>query len=201
MSKTIQIKRGPRATMPTLAQGELGMTTDSGAEGLFIGNGTENIEIARKSNLQTHSENSGIHVTADEKAAWNAKLDSFTETDPTVPAWAKADTKPTYTANEVGATPASHASNTSIHVTSNEKAAWNAKQDKLTKPEGTSYLTFSSPNSFTLQTYNTTKNWDGILEYYKDGSWIWKVFAIPERNWKHKNYWRPNYLQMGYRRK
>lgn len=30
-----------------------------------------------------------------------------TETDPTVPSWAKADTKPTYTAQEVGALPAS----------------------------------------------------------------------------------------------
>ena len=32
-------------------------------------------------------------------------LTSFTETDPTVPAWAKASTKPTYTASEVGALP------------------------------------------------------------------------------------------------
>lgn len=33
-------------------------------------------------------------------------LQSFTETDPTVPAWAKEATKPTYTASEVGAEPA-----------------------------------------------------------------------------------------------
>lgn len=32
-------------------------------------------------------------------------LTGFTETDPTVPAWAKADNKPTYTASEVGALP------------------------------------------------------------------------------------------------
>lgn len=32
-------------------------------------------------------------------------LTSYTETDPTVPAWAKAETKPTYTASEVGALP------------------------------------------------------------------------------------------------
>lgn len=32
-------------------------------------------------------------------------LTGYTETDPTVPAWAKAETKPTYTANEVGARP------------------------------------------------------------------------------------------------
>lgn len=32
-------------------------------------------------------------------------LTSYTETDPTVPAWAKASTKPSYTASEVGAVP------------------------------------------------------------------------------------------------
>lgn len=35
----------------------------------------------------------------------DSALQSFTETDPTVPAWAKAATKPTYTAIEVGAIP------------------------------------------------------------------------------------------------
>lgn len=38
-------------------------------------------------------------------------LQSYTETDPTVPAWAKEATKPTYTAAEVGAIPLSDASN------------------------------------------------------------------------------------------
>ena len=36
-------------------------------------------------------------------------LTSYTETDPTVPSWAKASTKPTYTASEVGAAATSHA--------------------------------------------------------------------------------------------
>lgn len=35
-------------------------------------------------------------------------LTSYTETDPTVPSWAKASTKPSYTASEVGAAAASH---------------------------------------------------------------------------------------------
>lgn len=35
-------------------------------------------------------------------------LTSYTETDPTVPAWAKAETKPTYTYTEVGAAASSH---------------------------------------------------------------------------------------------
>ena len=96
MGKTIQIKRGPKNTMPILAQGELGMTTDSGAEGLFIGTGTENIEMARKA-------------------------------------------------------------------------------DAPFKPTGKSYLTFSSPNSFTLTVGDTTKHWDGTLEYFNSNK-IWSTW-------------------------
>lgn len=64
-------------------------------------------------------------VTDTEKNTWNAKanvsdiptkvsdltndkgyITGYTETDPTVPSWAKAATKPSYTASEVGALPA-----------------------------------------------------------------------------------------------
>ena len=104
MARKFQIKRGLKAGMPTLAQGELAMTIDSGSEGLFIGTGTENIELARKSDLDaiptpdvsgqinthntdssahsdirssitTHTGNTSIHVTSDQKTAWDAKID------------------------------------------------------------------------------------------------------------------------------
>lgn len=39
----------------------------------------------------------------------DSALQSYTETDPTVPAWAKAETKPSYTASEVGALPSTTA--------------------------------------------------------------------------------------------
>ena len=40
------------------------------------------------------------------------------------------------------------------------------------EPEGKSYLTFSSPNSFTLKVNDTTKYWDGTLEYFaSDRTW------------------------------
>ena len=55
----------------------------------------------------SHANDTTVHITAAERTAWDAKLDSFTETDPTVPAWAKATNKPTYTASEVGAVPTS----------------------------------------------------------------------------------------------
>jgi hypothetical protein len=66
-------------------------------------------------------------------------LQSFTETDPTVPSWAKQSTKPTYTASEVGALPASttipsaladlSADSTHRVVTDEEKSTWNNKSN------------------------------------------------------------------------
>ena len=38
--------------------------------------------------------------------------------------------------------------------------------DAQFKPAGKSYLTFSSPNSFTLKVNDTTKHWNGTLEYF-----------------------------------
>ena len=41
------------------------------------------------------------------------------------------------------------------------------------KPAGKSYLTFSSPNSFTLAVGDATKHWKGTLEYFaSDKTWI-----------------------------
>ena len=40
------------------------------------------------------------------------------------------------------------------------------------KPEGKSYLTFSSPKNFTLKVTNATKKWDGTIEYFaSDKTW------------------------------
>ena len=48
------------------------------------------------------------------------------------------------------------------------------------KPAGTSYLTFSSPSSFTLKYYFHTKTWDGTLEYFaSDKTWtVWDGTTI-----------------------
>ena len=73
-----------------------------------------------------------------------------------------------------------HVNNTDIHVTAEEKAAWNAKADAPFKPEGKSYLTFSSLSSFTVAVGDATKHWDGTLEYFaSDRTWTtWDGIAI-----------------------
>ena len=68
-----------------------------------------------------------------------------------------------------------HTGDASIHVTAEEKTEWNAKADAPFKPAGKSYLTFSSPNSFTLAVGDATKHWNGTLEYFaSDKTWtVW----------------------------
>lgn len=45
MARKFQIKRGLRANLPALAQGEFAMTTDSGTEALWLGTGSKNKKI------------------------------------------------------------------------------------------------------------------------------------------------------------
>lgn len=81
---------------------------------------------------------SGVQTSLDRA---DTALQSFTETDPTVPSWAKQDTKPSYTASEVGALPADTdipssladltADSTHRTVTDTEKSTWNGKQDTI----------------------------------------------------------------------
>ena len=47
--------------------------------------------------------------------------------------------------------------------------------DAQFKPDGKSYLTFSSPNSFALKVNDTTKHWDGTLEYFSSNR-IWTIW-------------------------
>lgn len=66
-------------------------------------------------------------------------MTDYTETDPTVPAWAKAANKPSYTASEVGALPANTSIPTKLSdlsadashrtVTDVEKETWNGKAE------------------------------------------------------------------------
>ena len=52
--------------------------------------------------------------TTAEKTKLASALTSYTETDPTVPAWAKMANKPTYTASEVGAVPITRTINSKV---------------------------------------------------------------------------------------
>lgn len=101
------------------------------------------------------------------------------ETDPTVPAWAKAEEKPTYTAEEVGALPSTTVIPSKLSeltaddehetVTKEEKQAWNNKGDfsgnyedlqgKPTIP--TVPTTLPNPQALTITYGGRTHTYDG----------------------------------------
>ena len=127
---------------------------------------SKNVDITVPTNLSDLADDSTHRVVTDtEKSTWSGKQDaindlsdirsgaslgatalqSFTETDPTVPSWAKQSTKPSYTASEVGALPdsttipsaLSQLSDDSTHRTGtdSEKSTWNSK-GTYSKPSG-----------------------------------------------------------------
>ena len=135
------------ASKPTYTAAEVGADATGTAAGV-------------QANLTAHENNTVKHITADERTAWNGKAAGdhnhdgtylTAETDPTVPAWAKAASKPAYTAAEVGADPAgsaagvqgnldAHTVDAVKHITANERTAWNGKAAGDHNHDGT-YLT------------------------------------------------------------
>ena len=73
-------------------------------------------------------------------------ITSYTETDPTVPSWAKASSKPTYTASEVGALPSSTTYVSKITTTAGAHTAISNQSGAVSfnVPTNTSHLTNDS---------------------------------------------------------
>lgn len=129
-----------------------------------------------QTDLNAHKNNSDIHVTTADKTAWNSKADGnhnhdgtyqpvgnylTSESDPTVPAWAKQSNKPSYNAAEVGADPEgsaagvqgnlnAHEGNTTVHVTSAEKAKWDGKISPSNIKAGANVTVTTSGNDVTI---------------------------------------------------
>lgn len=112
-------------------------------------------ELASKDEVAKTDLDTNVQASLDKA---DTALQSYTETDPTVPAWAKESTKPRYTADEVGAL-----SNTTVladltqdddhrTVTDTEKSTWNAKATTGYVDQKVADLVDSSPE--TLNTLN-----------------------------------------------
>lgn len=93
----------------------------------------------------------------------NGYISSYTETDPTISAWAKASVKPSYTASEVGAYPA--IGNPSNFLTSVPAQSWTSITGKptfATVSTSGSYLDLSNrPTIKRQETYSGTTNASG----------------------------------------
>lgn len=96
-------------------------------------------------------------------------LTSYTETDPTVPSWAKESSKPTYTANEVGAVPTSRTINSKALTSDITLSASDvgALPDTTVIPTKTSDLTNDSGyiTGMTILSYGSS-TWQNFTDAY-----------------------------------
>ena len=88
-------------------------------------------------------------------------LTRYTETDPTVPAWAKASTKPTYTASEVGAAKSSHNHDSRYYTESEMNTKLAGKSDTNHNHAGMSI----SPSSIELNP-GTSAGHGGYIDFH-----------------------------------
>lgn len=112
-------------------------------------------------------------ITSNDITNWNGKQDSIsdlaairsgaalgatsvqTETDPTVPAWAKAATKPTYTAAEVGALPASTSIPSKTSDLTNDSGYIDTETDPVFSASVAAGITSSDITNWNSKTSNT----------------------------------------------
>ena len=71
------------------------------------------VPLASRDEVIEHAENTTVHLTEEERTAWNAKADA-----------SQLDTKAD------AATFTAHETNTTVHVSQEEKEKWNARTTK-----------------------------------------------------------------------
>lgn len=135
------------------------------------------------------------------------------ETDPTVPAWAKEEEKPTYTAEEVGALPSTTVIPSKLSeltaddehetVTKGEKQAWNAKsdfsgeyRDLKGKPEFAEWVLQSRKPTYTASEVGALPSTTEIpknLSDLQDDSEHRIVTDTEKQSWNNKSNFSGNY--------
>ena len=90
-------------------------------------------------------------------------LQSYTETDPTVPAWAKSSTKPSYTASEVGAASASQLSALSADFSDFSS---NAAPAVAGYPRIYSFITGATNANVVVTNYHLTAEADAVRTHF-----------------------------------
>ena len=96
--KSVTVTFSQASNRTNIASGNTLATTLGRIKKWFADLGT----LAFKSEVAKTDLASGVRASLD---LADSALQSYTETDPTVPSWAKASSKPSYTASEVGAVP------------------------------------------------------------------------------------------------
>lgn len=121
-------------------------------------------EVGAAPTVHTHAiaDVSGLQNALDNKQAKGDYLTAENVTD-ALPEWAQGGSKPTYTYTEVGAAPASvatdltaHTGDKTIHITSEERNQWNGKADLGDIP-----TSLKNPTAITIDVNGTQTTYDG----------------------------------------
>ena len=143
------------------------------------------------SDLRNHVDNSGVHVTTDDKIAWNAKYDKPTSGIPKIDlassvqtSLGKADSA-LQEHQDISAL-TNHVANNDIHLTTANKTAWNAKAEVFTftfSYDENGQPVLDTPYEEIVDAYNngkllrpSTEIFEGYLLIYNQGSF---VFVFP----------------------
>lgn len=110
-------------------------------------------------------------------------LTSFTETDPTVPSWAKASTKPSYTASEVGAASSIHAHGNITSGGDMTATAAIASGDRLVINDESASKLVSSTITFGSSTTQYLANNGTWQNAYDDTALAARVTALEQIPW------------------
>ncbi len=197
-----KIVGGLRVTASTMNDNNMTTYTYDGVEVKRNGTATDYLfDTSSQSGIVRRSElaevTPGNYSTVSNKAVnavQTSELNSL-ETDPTVPQWAKAQTKPTYTANEVSALPDSYASLTNNVNFTNAVAAVSPPADLsdcvvfadvgAAIPSAGICLALSESYAYFTNTTETveggvtnivttvTTNSYPVVSLYKDGTKVW----------------------------
>lgn len=136
---------------------------------------TEDYTSAEKNKLAGLSNYDDTSLSGRVSALENAGYIN-SETDPTVPAWAKAPTKPTYTPGEIGALP----SDTEIPTKTSDLTNDSGFINKVFYSGVCSTAAASMPKVCTVDTFQTTTS--GGVTHAKDGTIIAVTFANSDTN-------------------
>lgn len=184
MANRIQIRRGLKSQLPTLALGEFGLCTDT--KEIFIGTPTGNVGFPNADHthdfthnhddvyyLKTQVDGLLLGYSKTNHTHSNYSLTSHNHASLYAPISHSHDDK-YYTESEIdtklsskadGTTVSGHTGNSTIHVTSGDKATWNGKANVSQIPTKLSQLEADVELGGNFATIGTVKPADGSMWY------------------------------------
>ena len=125
----------------------------------MVGADAQGAAGAVQGNLNTHAENTTVHISATERTSWNAKAnaaDLTSHVDDAVK-HISATERTAWNAKADAADLTSHVDDAVKHISATERTSWNAKADMSTKVNTTLYASsWSTAKKYTVSNANIT---------------------------------------------